>query len=304
VSWGDTVDLIAPAFGVMLLSAEGFGVARTLAGQGGYRVDANRDLVALGGSNFLAGLSQGFVQCGGSSQTMASERAGGKTQLASLAAAGLVLLTGAFLSFLFEDLPQATLGAIVVVAISRLFRVDELRRFARVRTSALVLALVALVGVLVLGVLPGLIVAAALSLVVLIQRLSRPAVGQLARDPESGAWGHVERHTGWVSTPDVLVTAADGPLFYANAASVKDRVLDLAAGADPKPRMVVLDLSDSHDLDVETLDTLADLDEALAADGIELRLAGVRASARPVLERSGLASRLRVEPTLDAAVPS
>jgi sulfate permease, SulP family len=115
-------------------------------------------LVAFGGSNLLAGLSQGFVQLGGSSQTAAAARAGGKSQLASVVAAVLVVLTGIFLAGLFEDLPQATLGAIVVVAVASFVRIDELERFARLRTSALVLSLVAIVGVLVLGVLPGLIV--------------------------------------------------------------------------------------------------------------------------------------------------
>ncbi len=142
-----------------------------------YAVNVNRDLVAFGGSNLLAGLSSGFVQSGGASQTMAAQRAGGRTPFTSLVAAALILLTGAFLAFLFEDLPQATLGAIVVVAIAGFFRVDELRRFARLRTSALVLALVALVGVLVFGVLPGLLLAAGISLGLVVQRLSRPPVG-------------------------------------------------------------------------------------------------------------------------------
>ena len=164
-------------------------------------------------------------------------------------------------------------------------------------------ALLALVGVLVAGVLPGLIIAAGLSFILLIQRLSRPPVGRLARDPASGAWGNAERHPDWVSTPEVLVVRADGPLFYANAVHVKEHVIDFASAADPKPRTLILDLAGNHGLDVETLDTLGELEDALAADGIELRLGGVPASALPLLQRSGLVSRLRVEPTLDAAVP-
>ena len=143
----------------MIVSAEAIGVSRAIASADGYRVDVNRDLVAFGGSNLLAGLSSGFVQSGGASQTMAAERAGGRTQLLSLVAAGLVLLTGAFLAPLFEDLPQATLAAIVVVAIASFFRVDQLRRYAGLYRAALVNALIALFGVLLLGVLPGLLVA-------------------------------------------------------------------------------------------------------------------------------------------------
>ena len=304
VGWRDLVDLLPAALGIMIVSAEAIGVARSLAGAQGYSVDVSRDLVALGGSNFLAGLSSGFVQSGGASQTMAAERSGGKTQLVSLVAAGLILLTGAFLAFLFEDLPQATLAAIVVVAIAGFFRVDELRRFAHLRRSALVLSLVALFGVLALGVLPGLLLAAGLSLVALIQRLSRPPVGTLVREPTTGAWGNAARHPGWESVPGVLVARVEGPLIYSNSVTVKEHLLALARSAEPRPAVLVLDLVHNDDLDVQVLDTLGELTDALAADGIELRLASVHARASELLGRSGLAARVRVEPTLDAATSS
>lgn len=302
ISWRDTVDLLPAAIGVLVVSAEAAGVSRAIAGTHGERVDVNRDLIALGGSNLLAGLSPGFVQSGGASQTMAAERAGGRTQLGSLVAAGLILLTGAFLAFLFEDLPQATLAAIVVVAIAGFFRVDELRRFARIRSSALLVALIALAGVLIFGVLPGLLVAAGLTLIVVIQRLSRPEVGELVRDPGTGVWGRVDRHPGWQAPSGVLVTRIDGPLFYANATSVKERLLDLVGEAEPQPKVVVLELAESPDLDLGALDMLGELADALAAQGIELRLASVRAPALELLSRSGLTDRLRIEPTPDAAV--
>jgi SulP family sulfate permease len=304
VSWRDAVDLLPAALGVLIVSAEAVGVSRAIAGTHGYRVDADRDLVALGGSNLLAGLSSGFVQSGGASQTMAAERSGGRTQLGSLIAAGLILLTGAFFAFLFEDLPQATLAAIVVVAIAGFFRVDELRRFARIRSSAALIALIALAGVLVFGVLPGLLVAAALSLIVVIQRLSRPEVGELARDPATGAWGWVDRHPDWEARRGVLVARVDGPLFYANASSVKERLLDLVGRSEPRPDAVVLELAESPDLDLGSLDMLGELADELAAQRIELRLASVRAPALELLRRSGLADRLRVEATTDAAASS
>jgi sulfate permease, SulP family len=302
VSWHDLVDLLAPAFGVMIVTAEGIGVARTLGSQDGYRVSVNRDLVALGSSNVLAGLSPGFVQSGGASQTMANERAGGKTQLATLVAAGLILLTGAFFTGLFKNLPEATLAAIVIVAISSFWKVAELRRLAHVRTSAIVLALTALVGVLIVGVLAGLLIAAALSLILLIQRLSRPTIGLLARDSASGVWGNSDRHPDWKLTTEALVVGVDGPLFYANATTVKEHIVDLVEAAEPRPPAVVLDLSDNTDLDVQTVDTLAELSETLASDGVELRLASVHAPAVVLLERAGLTGRIPILPTLDAAV--
>ncbi len=302
VGWHDLAELVAPGFGVMIVTAEGIGVARTLGAQDGYRVAVNRDLVALGSSNVLAGLSPGFVQSGGASQTMANERAGGKTQLATLVAAGLILLTGAFFTGLFKNLPEATLAAIVIVAISSFWKVGELRRLAHIRGSAIALALSALVGVLVLGVLRGLIVAAGLSLAIVIQRLSRPTVGLLARDSASGVWGNSDRHPGWKLTTEALVVRVDGPLFYANATTMKERVVDLVAQAEPRPPAVVLDLSGNTELDVQTADTLAELSETLGRNGVELRLAAVRAPALALLERAGLTGRIPILPTLDAAV--
>jgi sulfate permease, SulP family len=301
VSWGDLVGLLPAAFGIMVVSTEAVGVARALASTDGYGVDPNRELIALGGANAHAGFSGAFVQSGGASQTAAAERAGGKSQLASMMAAALVLLTGAFLAPLFTDLPQATLAAIVIAPVAGFFRVDELHRFARVRRSALLFALTALLGVLVLGVLPGLLVAAALSLVVLIRRLSRPPVGTLARDPATGAWGKVDRHPDWEPVPDFLVARVDGPLFYANAENVKDHLLANIRAADKRPRVLVLEL-DQSDIDLESLDTLTELVEALASESVELRLASVRGPVLELLRRSGLAERVRMEPTLDAAV--
>jgi high affinity sulfate transporter 1 len=300
VGWGDLVDLLPAALGVMIVSAEAAAVSRSIASSQGYEVDVNRDIVALGASNLAAGISSGFVQSGGASQTLAAERAGGKTQLVSLIAAALILLTGLFLAPFFEDLPQATLAAIVIVAIAGFYRVDELRRFARLRRSAVVLALVALGGVLAFGVLPGLLLAVALSVVELLQRLSSPTVSVLARDPVSGAWRDRDRHPDWQQAPaETLVVAVEGPVFYANSSAVKDTVLEQVQ-ADTV--LVVLDLSRNDEIDVQGLDMLGELQAALAARGIELRLAVVHAQVRALLERAG--SAIVVEPSIDAALRS
>jgi MFS superfamily sulfate permease-like transporter len=232
---------------------------------------------------------------------MATERSGGRTQLLSLVAAGLILVTGAFLAPLFEDLPQATLAAIVVVAIAGFFRVDELQRYARLYRLALVNALVALFGVLLLGVLPGLLVAVVLSLIQLMQRLARPPLSPLARDPTTGAWDNADRHPGWTAPPDVLVLGTEGPLLFANALTIKDRIVASLDGGREKPRAVVLDLARNDQIDVGSLDMLKDLADALAREGVELRLANVHAPVLELLRRDGIAGRVRIAPTLDAA---
>jgi anti-anti-sigma factor len=99
-----------------------------------------------------------------------------------------------------------------------------------------------------------------------------------------------------------VVARVSGPLFYANAVNVKEQLLALTAASDPRPGALVLDLAQSSDLDVETLDVLEELRAALAADGVELRLADVHAPAQELLRRSGLADRVRIAPTVDAGV--
>ena len=205
-----------------------------------------------------------------------------------MVSAGLLLLTGAFLAPLFEDLPQATLAAIVIVAVGGFIRVDEMRRFASVRRSAVVFAGLALAGVLVLGVLQGLIVTAGLSLVYVVQRLSRPSVKVLVRDPASGAWHRVDDRPDRLDPAGVLVVRSDAALLYPNANAVKDQIVDLAS-AEPRPSRVVLDMSASTDIDLQSADTLGELADALRGQGIDLVLAGTRAPARGVLERSGVA---------------
>jgi SulP family sulfate permease len=296
----DAVDLLPAAFGILILSTEAVGVARSLATAHHYQVDPNRDLSAMGASNLVAGLTSGFVQSGGGSQTAAADRAGGKTQLATLISAGLILLTGAFLAPIFTDLPEASLAAIVIVAVASFLKVGELRRFGGLRRSAIVLALLAVLGVLTLGVLPGLIVTAGLSLAVVIRRLSRPPVVRLGRDPATGGWGAADRHSDWVTTPGVLVIRVEGGLFYANAVAVKEHVLELSHTEGTS--VVVLDMGAIYDLDVETLDALVELREALLARGIELRLAAVRVAAARMLRRGHL--EVALPASLEEAVGS
>jgi sulfate permease, SulP family len=298
----DITALIAPALGVLVLSAEAVGVARQLAMKHDYAVDANRDLMAMGAGNVVAGFCSGFVQSGGASQTAAADGAGGRSQFATVVCAGLLLLTGAFLAPLFEHLPQATLAAIVIVAVSSFLDVGELRRIAGIRRSASVFALLGLAGVLTLGVLQGLVVTAGLSLVYVIQRLARPSVGTLGHDRTGGAWGRLDRVQGLQEVPGVLVMRSDGPLFYPNADAVRGRVYDAATAADPRPQVVVLDLAASTDLDVQSADALTDLARQLEREGIALRLAAVRRPAGAVLTRAGTARLAPLFRTVDEAV--
>ncbi|HET6510267.1 MAG TPA: SulP family inorganic anion transporter [Baekduia sp.] len=284
VSAGQLAALVAPSFGILLLTAESIGVSRALGTKHDERVDASRDLFALGASNLLGGLSSGFVQSGGASQTAAAEEAGARTPLTAVVCAVLVALTGAFLGGAFTDLPQATLAAVVIVAVSGFWDWREVARIARVRRSAAVFTGLALVGVLGLGVLQGLIVAAGLALVYIIRMLAGVDV------------------TASTRADGTLELRPDGPLFYANVQRVQDHVVGLVERPAPavRPRRVVLDLSLNTQLDVQAADVLGEIADALRARSVAFVLVGVRPPVLDVLARAGVADRLTIgEPSDD-----
>ena len=261
VGWHDLVALLPGALAIAVIGyAESATVAESLADEHGYTVRPDRELLAIGGANVLAGLFQGFITGGGASQSAANDRAGAQTQLVSLLVSGLTVLTAVALLPLFRDLPQAVLGAIVIAAVAGFLNVAALRRIARLRRAGFVLAMLALAGVLIFGVLGGLLLAVVISILLLLDRQSRP--GSTIR-----------------TEPGLLVFRLDAPLLFINAKLVRDRVRELLA-VDPEPvRIVLLDLRFTHDLDVEGLNVLAALHAELARRGGAV--AGQRARHRP-----------------------
>ena len=228
------------------LSAEPVGVARSLATEHGYRVDPNRDLV--GSARPTCSRDRRPASCSPAARARPPRPTApaGARSSRRWPPPVLILLTGAFLAPLFEDLPQATLGAIVVVAVAGFFGVGELRRFVHIRRSAVVLAALALAGVLALGRArraswsrPG------CRWCTSSQRLAGRPSAALARDPAAGTWGRIERHPDWQAPAGVLAVRSDGPLLLRNADAVKQRILALAdIGAAASA--VVLELAADH----------------------------------------------------------
>jgi high affinity sulfate transporter 1 len=289
-SWSDVLTLAPAAVALAVIGyAESASVAQDFASRHHYDIDPDQELVALGGSSALAGLFQGFLVAGGASQSVANDRAGAQTQLASLIVSALALLTAFALTFLFLNLPQAVLGAIVISAILGFFRVGELRRIAGLRRGSFILALIALTGVLVLGPLPGMILAIILSVLLLLNRLSRPGISALGRAPVGAAYGALQSHPDYQSVPGLLIVRQDGPLFFANARRLRQDVLAAAAGQSPPPMAILLDIEMSPDLDIESADVLEDARVELAQSGIDLWLGGVHANVRDMLQRVGFA---------------
>ncbi|WP_411073008.1 SulP family inorganic anion transporter [Streptomyces sp. cmx-4-25] len=289
----DWLKLLGGALGVALVVfAEAYSIAGRFAREHGQRIDADREMKAVGAANVLVGLVRGFAVSGSASRTAAAVGAGGRTRMTSLIAAALVLVTGAFLTPLFTDLPEPVLGAIVIVAVRGFLRVGELRRYAAYDRASLWVALTALVGVLVLDLLPGLLLAVALSLVLFVGNAGNRRLSVIGRLPGTDVYGDVALHEQAVTTPGVLAVRPDGSLFFGNAQRVKDAALALCRAAEPAPHALVLDLTATFHLGIPVLDTIEELRDALERDGIELHLAHVRGLADETLRVHPLAERL------------
>jgi high affinity sulfate transporter 1 len=305
IRFDDLGALFAGALAIALIGyTETNSVSEQFAEEHRYDIRPNQELVALGAANISSGLFQGFVTGGGASQSAANDKAGAKTQVAILILAALTFLTASLLLPLFENLPTAILGAIVISAVLGFLNVPALRRIRRLRGDSFALAIVALAGVLVLGILPGLLLAVALSVLLLLGRESRPSTSVLGSLPGTRAFVDVARNPEAEVEQRRLVVRFEAPLLFVNAGWLRDSLRQRIRETTPPPTIVVLDLQMSADLDIKGLDTLAKLAEELTESGIELRLANVHGHVRDMLRRGGLEAKFgqeRISATMEVA---
>lgn len=285
--------LFTGAIGIVLLGfSETIGAARQFATQHRYDIDSNQELAALGVANLGAGLFQGFAVDASLSKSAANDRTGAKTEMSAIIAAALTIITAIFLTPLFHNLPEATLAAIVIVAVWGLFDVAELRRYRRLDRPDFWLSIVALFGVLVLGVLPGLILAVALSMLLIVSRASRPHFSVLGQFPGEQAFGDLERHPENRQVPGMIIMRPDAFLFYANATPLHEEIRKLIIDAEAPPKVILLDLEASKDVDVTSLDMLAQVQKEMEEGGTELWVARLHHKAMDRFVASGLAAQI------------
>ena len=311
ISFVDIEHLFAGALGLSLLAyAESIAAARAFAAKHRYEVDANRELIALGATNIGSSLVQGFAIDASVSRTSVADGAGQRSQLAGLVNLGLVVVTLALLTPFFADLPKATLAAVVIAAVLPLLKTADLRRLYRIDKTDFSVALVCLVGVLVVGVLDGIVVAVIASLVALVYRSFRPEVAVLGRSrsretDEDIGFRDVSRHHEVETFPGLLIFRFDQEVFFANAAFFRDQIRNLLESSNPAPRAILVDATAITHIDTTGLDMLAELDDELSSEGIILMFARVKGPVRDILKRAGLAERFgpeRLHPTIKSGV--
>lgn len=292
---GDVDNLVAAALAVFLMAyVEGTGATQTFAKKHKYSVDGNQELLAVGASNAACGLFQAYPVGGGFSRTAVNDEAGARTQLAGLGTGLLVGVVALFLTGLFYNLPEAILGAVVIVAVKGLFNVPALRRLYQVSRREFWIAMAAMGGVLVFGMLEGVLIGVVLSLLILLFHASQPTSVLLGRVPGTTRFSDLSRHPDNEVIPEVLVYRVDGGLFYANAEVVSSDLERLIDARDTPPQLVVFDLSSSPRIDLAAADMLVELDEALVDRGVTLRLAHVEGPVRDKLRDIGAGDRFGV----------
>ena len=280
--------LFAAAIGIALVNfAEGNSMAREFAQRDGVKLDADQELIGLGAANVGAGLFQGFTIGASLSKSSAAYAAGMQTQMASIVAAGLTIVVALFLTGLFEGLPEATLGGIVIVAVSGMVKTQRLRELYSLRRTDFALAVVALLAVLSLETLTALAFAVLLSIVLLVVRAARAPLRRLGELP-GGAYVELETHPDAHERPATLVFRPDAELFFANAEAVVEDVYLAATEREPPARAVVLDLELSGDLDVPAAEALGLLAGRFAEADIALALARVNGASIDLLEKTGV----------------
>jgi SulP family sulfate permease len=283
------VDGVIPLAAACLLLAyiEGVSAARTFAAKHGDPLDVRQELLGLGAANLLVGLGGGYPVAGGLSQSAVNDKAGARTPLALVFASATLGLCLLFLTGLVENLPKAILAAVVLVAVKGLIDVREMVRVRRASRLEFHVAVVAFAGVLVLGILKGVLIAAVASILLLLRRAANPHVAFLGRIPGTDRFSDLARHPDNERIPGVLPFRVEASLLYFNVANVLATVLErLRETRDA--RLVICDLSTSPYVDIAGARMLRDLGEKLAKQGVELRITDARAATRDLLREEGL----------------
>jgi high affinity sulfate transporter 1 len=306
IALGDLVALLVPAAGIAIVAfSDNVLTARTFGARSGHQIDANAELRALGVCNAGTGLLQGFPVSSSGSRTALGAALGSRTQLFSLVTLVCVLVVMAAGRGVLAHFPMAALGALVVYAALRLIDVAEFKRLARFRTSELLLALATTVSVLVVGVLYGVLVAIALSILDLLRRVARPHDAILGFVPGVAGMHDVDDYAEADPVPGLVVYRYDAPLFFANAENFRQRAL---AAVDDNPGPVewfLLNAEANVEVDLTALDAVDQLRDELQSRGIVFAMARVKQDLRHSLAAAGLIDKIgedRIFMTLPTAV--
>ena len=303
-SLSDVGPLLLAAIGIVLVSlTDTIATASSFAARRGDELEPNQEMIGIGAANVAAGFFQGFAISTSGSRTAVAEQSGAKSQVAGVVGAALLVVLLLFFNSLLADLPQSALAAVVIGAALSLVNLPALRRYARARPSSLVLSLVASLGVIVLGVLQGIVVAIFLAVLLFFRRNWWPHGAVLGRSDTVEGWHDVADLEGPTEVPGVLVYRWEAPLFFANAGAFRQQVRKLVQAREPA--WVVIQCEAITDIDVTAAEMLEQLDTELNAAGRHMAFVELRSRLQDLMRRHGLFETLDRDhfyPSIDTAL--
>jgi sulfate permease, SulP family len=290
----DVEGIVPLAAGCLLLAyIEGVSAARTFCTKHGYALDPRQEFLGIGAANFAAAMGHGYPVAGGLSQSAVNDKAGAHTSLALVFASIALALCLLFLTGLLENLPKAVLAAAVLTAILGLLDFPAVFRMWHVSRLDFYAATIAIGGVLLLGILQGILLAALASILLLLGRVSRVHVAFLGRIPGTNNYSDLDRHPENEALPGVIAFRPEASLIYVNADTVLESVLGRVRAADPRDlNLVVCDLSTAPYIDLAGSRMLHELHGELIGRGIALRIVGAHGSVRDLLRADGVEGKV------------
>ena len=289
VGFGEVLLLLAAAVGMSLVAiGDTISVSGGFAMRAGRELNGNKELVGIGTANLAAGLFTGFPVSTSGSRTAVAFQSGAKTQLTGLVAAGLVVMMLMFVPWLVQAMPQPVLAAVVIAASLTLFDGAELRRLFRIRISDFALAIACALGVALVGVLEGIVIAVVLSILNLFRRAWSPYSTVLGKPPGVPGFHDIRRYPDAEQEPGLIILRWSAPLFFANAGVFRDRVRKLISDAPEKPKWILVAAEPITDIDTTAGAMLHDLDLELNAAGIRFAFAELQSDVALAIVRYGL----------------
>jgi high affinity sulfate transporter 1 len=308
ITYADIVPVVIGGLAVALVSfADTSVLSRAYAARTGTKVDPNQEMVGLGAANLAAGFFQGFPISSSSSRTPVAEAAGARTQLTGVVGALSVALLLLVAPNLLQYLPSAALAAVVIASAIGLFEIYDLTRILRIQPWEFWLSIVCFLGVAVFGAIPGIGLAVVIAIIEFLWDGWRPYSAVLGRPKGVEGYHDITRYPDARQIAGLVLFRWDAPLFFANAELFKERALAAVAGSPSAVRWLVVAAEPVTSVDVTAADVLAELDETLHADGIELCFAELKDPIKDKLKRFGLFGQIGQEyffPTIETAVRS
>lgn len=297
---------LLPAFAIALMGfADTTVTSELFADRNKYEVDSNRDLLGLGAASLFSGLFGGLAVSASDSRTAVSDNAGGRSQVTNLIGAGVIALVLVFFSKVLAPLPSAALGAVVISAGLTLFDFETLRRAWNQRRTDFWIGIIAFVGALIWGLLPGIIISVLLSLWNLLMQSAKTELVVLSRSDVENVWRNIKREPTGYSVSGLSVVRWESDLFFGNSKGFEQQIKALVEQASPPPHWVVFDAEATGEADFTATSTLEDLIGWLHERNITFAVAEANGRIQETLQRSGLADLMGSEnifPSVDNAV--